>query len=57
MRLNGCHNRPALVDTVVVQVGWLWPRSDFRIAHLRTIPNPMSKDCQYSKTTVDERCT
>jgi hypothetical protein len=41
---NGCHNRkPLLGQYVSRQFGW-------------TIDNAASKDCQYSKTTVDERC-
>lgn len=55
---NGCFNRLALVPFVVAQDGWRYNvTSDHdRIPELRLINNPMSKDCQYSKTTADERC-
>ena len=59
---NGCHNRQPLVSTVIVQSGWteldanLRDRTFSRYPVLREIPNPMSKDCLYSQTTVDARC-
>lgn len=60
MKLNSCHNREPLQETVIVQEGWNYCRDGFgnpvRSAVLREIPNPMTKDCQYSKTTADARC-
>jgi hypothetical protein len=58
---NGCYNRAPLVETVIVQTGWsdLFRHEsglDTRVAYMDEIPNPNSKDCQYSRTTEDERC-
>lgn len=58
---NGCYNRWPLTDSVIVQTGWGKPFKDgagiiYRTALHAEIDNPMSKDCQYSKTTRDERC-
>lgn len=57
----GCYNRKPLVDEVLVRDGYFttvdegW--SGFsRKAVWVEITNPMSKDCQYSKTTLDSRC-
>lgn len=57
----GCYNRKPLVDTVIVRFGYGelidegWGNFS-RVAVLAEIPNPMTKDCQYSKTTLDQRC-
>jgi len=59
MNLNGCHNRPHLKRFAVVQVGWIESfnhdmQRHARVADLRTIPDPMSKDCQYQKLKKDD---
>lgn len=41
---HGCFNRPPLVDFYYVGDFWL---------DMVKIPNNNSKDCQYSKTTID----
>lgn len=51
----GCHNRAPFVEIVLVQYGWTY-HAGSRYQVLRDIPNAMSKDCQYSKTTIDAGC-
>lgn len=43
-----CYNRPPYKDTVYVQDGWIAPNptSMTRIASMKLIPDPMSKDCK-----------
>ena len=54
MNKNGCFNRPELDCYVTVQTGWKenWDAFDFnfatRVPIIASIPNPNSKDCQYS---------
>lgn len=47
-RLNGCHNRPPLRATVIVQDGYFYPADRERIARLVELPDPMTKDCQHT---------
>jgi hypothetical protein len=56
MKMNGCHNRPHLKHFALVQVGWIHTNHPIstRYAELKTIPNPMSKDCQYQKLRKDD---
>ena len=49
MRLNGCHNREPLSANVVVPDGWLQDGRYTRKQKIKVIPDPMTKDCQYSK--------
>jgi hypothetical protein len=50
--MNGCHNRQALkesfgkyaLDSQTGKIRWF------------EVKNPNSKDCQYSKTSKDEKC-
>jgi hypothetical protein len=53
---NGCYNREPLRDSVKVQAGWDDCFVKTRNPVMVHIPDPMSKDCQYSRTTADERC-
>lgn len=51
----GCHNRAPLLDRREVQDGWT---PDGR-RHMRTISDPMTKECQYTFTAlgrVDPGC-
>lgn len=56
----GCHNRAPLSPTVVVQTGWTYRRVNGRISReavMREIPDPMTKDCQYTLSApADPRC-
>lgn len=59
MRPYGCRDRAPLEPHAVVQDGWLeqdgggyWTRMPVLVQ----IPDPMTKDCQYSKTHQDPRC-
>jgi hypothetical protein len=45
----GCHNREPLNDLVTVQAGWQSHQGS-RTPVLITITDPMTKDCQYTKT-------
>lgn len=56
VRRYGCFDRAPLADTVTVRAGWRYFTDTIRIELLREIPNPMTRDCQYSKTTDDARC-
>ncbi len=55
---NGCYNRAPLKTTALVQSGWV--NDDFyyksRKPLMVEIPDPMTKDCQYSKTHNDPKC-
>ncbi len=57
--MNGCYNRQPLRSTVEVQDGWivncLGPVVS-RIPRMVTIPDPMTKTCQYHKTHDDPKC-
>ncbi len=61
---NGCYDRAPLAETVIVQTGWTdYIRDGYgmphRVATHAEIPNPMAKDCQYTKTAegkADKRC-
>jgi hypothetical protein len=63
--MYGCYNkpRPTNKSTYVGQDGWLQiglqdglTRHQTRLPKLINIPHAMTKDCQYSKTTVDAGC-
>jgi hypothetical protein len=60
MNLNGCHNRPKLKHTTVVQAGWYSNilNHDHQVytkqPRMITIGDPMSKDCQYQKLKKDD---
>lgn len=58
----GCHNHAARSDTLEVQDGW---REDTTHGHpsrrpkMTVIPDPMTKDCQYTHTDLgmtDAKC-
>lgn len=49
--MNGCHNRKPLHSTVIVQAGW-YMDGHTRTPKMVSIPNPMQKSCQYTKTEV-----
>jgi hypothetical protein len=54
--VNGCHNRAPLAETITVQDGW---SSDGR-RHMVDLPDPMTKACNYTHTTLgqaDKECT
>lgn len=64
IRPHGCHNHKAFVEAVIVQHGWSEIfRDGFNNPHrtpvLKEIPNPMTKDCQYTlhkDNHADPRC-
>lgn len=52
---HGCHNRPPLLDVVLVQEGLSFPRQISEASYVRDkvyvkVDNPMTKDCQYSRS-------
>lgn len=54
----GCHNRKPLRDRRWVQDGWE-VRGRSREPKVITIPDPMTKDCQYTHTELgqaDPKC-
>ena len=53
MSRNGCYNRPLLKHHALVQMGWHNSNGE-RYPTLRTIPDPMSKECQYQKLKKDD---
>lgn len=60
---HGCYNHFPLKDEAMVQDGWIYEsrRSGgqmeiVRFPRMVRIPDPMSKDCQYSILTVDPQC-
>ena len=55
----GCHNRAPLKTRVVVQDGWFMDGVS-RTPHMVSLPNPMTKDCQFTHTAlgkIDKKCT
>lgn len=53
----GCNNREPLNDLVTVQTGWretVSLGSPSRVPVLKSIPDPMTKDCQYTKTAIGQ---
>jgi hypothetical protein len=58
--MNGCYNRKPLRRTVLAQDGWVYlkthPGFVTRMPKMVRLPDPMSKDCQYSIHTVDPKC-
>lgn len=62
-RRNGCHNRPPLGASRVVQNGWAHlPGVDLlhpRVEALAVVPHAMTVDCQYTHSEagrVDQGC-
>jgi hypothetical protein len=59
---NGCFDHAPYKNRVMVQDGWtdepLSPTTltRTRMPVIKAIPNPNTKDCQYSLTTLDEKC-
>ena len=53
----GCYNRKPLQRHVTVQDGW-YAGINTRTARMVTIPDPMTKDCQYQKDDryADPQC-
>lgn len=56
---NGCHNRPPLSNTAIVQSEWFEEWSFMADEMTRTplmieITDPMTKDCQYQKLKKDD---
>ena len=49
--MNGCHNRAPLKTLVVVQDGW-YMDGYTRTPRMASIPNPMTKTCQYTRTAL-----
>jgi len=62
MSLNGCHNRPPLRDTAIVQSGWREIFIDSEQVYTRVpvmiyISDPMTKRCVYSQDNKnDPKC-
>lgn len=60
LRRYGCFDRPPYRAELAVQDGWLpidaTDHVKSRLPRIVTVPVPMTKDCQYSKTTPDVRC-
>jgi hypothetical protein len=57
--MNACYNRKPLRRTVVIQDGWVYQRQPglvTRTPRMVRVPDPMTKDCQYSVHTVDPKC-
>ena len=55
----GCHNRQPLRDTALVQQGWARIGYHVEARHTVSIPDEMTKECQYRKTElgkVDPKC-
>lgn len=53
-RLNGCHNRRQLQSKILVQDGWFIDGVS-RLPKLTMIPDPMTKDCQYTHTALGQQ--
>jgi hypothetical protein len=58
---NGCYDRAPLQNEVWVRTGWFGFHSFndgtvLKQPKFTKIANPMTKDCQYSRTTADLRC-
>ncbi len=53
MEMNGCHNREPLRDYVRVQNGWV-TRGQSRDPLMVTIPDPMTKECVYTRSAVGQ---
>lgn len=55
---HGCHNRKPIRSDIVVQQGWEYEWKGFnsltRKPLLATMPDPMTKDCQYSKSSPND---
>ena len=58
MRKNGCFDRAPLRTTAIVQDGW-YMDGVTRTPRMISIPDPMTKTCQYSKDDKydDQACT
>lgn len=57
MKRHSCYDRPPLKDTVTVQDGYIsGPFFNTRIPVMVEMPDPMTKDCQYSRNTTDPVC-
>lgn len=56
MNRYGCYNRQPFKDSTVVQDGWFLDGVT-RTPRMVKVKDAMSKDCQYSNSTPDERCT
>ena len=54
MRKNGCHNRPPLKEWVTVQSGHYATDNFTRHDCMVTIPDPMTKPCQYTLTDLGQ---
>lgn len=50
----GCNDRKPLKQTVTVQDGYTTTKAA-RFDHMVTIPDPMTKDCQYTKTDLGQQ--
>lgn len=50
----GCYNRPPLRDSVTVFDGYC--NQDRTEPFTRVIPDPMSRECQYTISTPDPQC-
>lgn len=55
MKKNACNNRQPFKTSTVVQDGW-YMDGVTRCPRMVKVKDAMSKDCQYSKETPDERC-
>lgn len=58
MSKYGCFDRPPLRTQVVVQAGFFMDGVT-RTPRMVSTPNPMTKDCQYTHTTIgqaDAKC-
>lgn len=58
---HGCYDRAPLNETVVVQDGWTssGQAATTRLPKLVTLPNPLTKECQYTKSNMgktDPKC-
>lgn len=58
--MYGCHNRPPLKDSAVVQSGWLRLGHHAEARRTVAVPDEMSKECQYTHTDLgqaDPKCS
>lgn len=53
--MYGCYNRAPFKETIWVQDGW-YDTTVRMQPRMVQIPDPMSKECNYSKTHPDPRC-
>lgn len=51
-RTNGCHSRPAYVETYAVQDGYYGNDRTTRFDKMVDVPHVLSKACEYSRSAL-----